>query len=470
MEICRTNFNAIWPYLLVSMKNADFIALDLELSGLGSRLASAAKNVADRYAALRDAARTRGILSLGLAFFKKAGQKETKRRIKFQCQVFNILSLCAEPFTVEPEALEFLSKHSFDFNQLIDEGVRYYPSNISKACPLRSLMTELLSRGVPLILHNGLVDLAFLYHHFYSPIPDSFGEFCNALSDLFPLDSPVCDAKYLAEYQTRMTGSFLEYVFRKCLYIQLFFSIVHESVKSAQIGHPHFSQGDNVREALGARWHLTVAFDETDSMMKVLQKACEKVDCPLPDGFPDHVVPFDLKEKVCEQFSYHGFCRKQRQGQCQLIHDVDYAIDLENEKLERNRRKRKRRFDHLKPDSVLEKERLEEEEKTARRIRVSVDEMRNKPRIAVTGCHRAGVDAFMTGFAALFQSRLSLCRDGKLDEQSLNRIPLSGKANPFIIQPTQFSGNCSKHENRFAAIKSARLKNTCVSTASSTEP
>lgn len=29
----------------------------------------------------------RGILSLGLAFFKKVGQKETKRRIKFQCQV-----------------------------------------------------------------------------------------------------------------------------------------------------------------------------------------------------------------------------------------------------------------------------------------------------------------------------------------------------------------------------------------------
>ncbi|EYC08954.1 hypothetical protein Y032_0063g3450 [Ancylostoma ceylanicum] len=443
MEVCRTNFNTIWPYLLVSMKNADFIALDLELSGLGSRLASAAKNVADRYAALRDAARTRGILSFGLAFFKKAGQKETKRRLKFQCQVFNILSLCAEPFTVEPEALEFLSKHSFDFNQWIDRGVRYYPSNVSKACPLRSLMTELLSRGVPLILHNGLVDLAFLYHHFYSPLPDSFGEFCNALADLFPLDSPVCDAKYLAEYQTRMKGSFLEYVFRKC-------------------------QGDNVREALGARWHLTVAFDETKSMMKVLQEACEKVDCPLPDDFPDHVVPFDLKEKVCEQFSYHGFCRKQRQGQCQLIHDVDYAIDLENEKLEKNRRKRKRRFDHLKPDSVLEKERLEEEEKTSRRIRISVDEMRNKPKIAVTGCHRAGVDAFMTGFAALFQSRLSLCRDGKLDEQILNRIPLSGKADPFIIQPTQFAGNCSKHENRFAAIKSARSKNADISAASST--
>ncbi|PIO61665.1 hypothetical protein TELCIR_16803, partial [Teladorsagia circumcincta] len=75
IEVCRTNLDAIWPYLLVSLKQADFIAIDL---------------------------------------------------------VFNILSLCAEPFTVEPEALEFLGKHAFDFNRLIDIGVRYYPSTVSK--------------------------------------------------------------------------------------------------------------------------------------------------------------------------------------------------------------------------------------------------------------------------------------------------------------------------------------------------
>ncbi|CAJ0605212.1 unnamed protein product [Cylicocyclus nassatus] len=444
MEVSRSNFNTIWPYLLVSLKSADFIALDLELSGLGSRTASVAKNIEDRYAALREAAKTRAILSLGLAFLKKAGQNETKRRVKFNCQVFNILCVCAEPFTVEPEALEFLAKHSFDFNRLIDSGVRYYPSTVAKACPLRSLITEILSTGTPLILHNGLVDLAFIYHHFYSPIPDSYGEFCNALADLFPLDSPVCDTKYLAEYQTRMTGSFLEYVFRKC-------------------------QGDNVREALASRWHLKIAFDDTSSMMAPLRDACEKVNCQLPPGFPEHLVPYDLKGKVCEQFSNHGFCRKQRQGQCDLLHDVDYAIDLENEKLERNRKKRKRRYDYLKPDSMLEKERLEEDEKESRKGKVSVEEVKkNKPKIAITGCHRAGVDAFMTGYAALFQSRLSICRDGKLDDQHLNRISLSGKAEPFVIQRTQFAGSCSKHENRFASIKSARLKSALQKEAMNT--
>ncbi|VDN21551.1 unnamed protein product, partial [Cylicostephanus goldi] len=412
--------------------------------------------------------------------------------------VFNILCVCAEPFTVEPEALEFLAKHSFDFNRLIDSGVRYYPSTVAKACPLRSLFTEILSTGTPLILHNGLVDLAFIFHHFYSPIPDS--------------------------------------------------------------------QGDNVREALVSRWHIKIAFDDTTSMMGPLRDACERVDCQLPPGFPKHLIPYDLKGKVCEQFSVvgwglqqcdllqnHGFCRKQRQGQCDLLHDVDYAIDLENEKLEKNRKKRKRRYDYLKPDSILEKERLEEEEKESRKGKVSVEEVKknkpriaitgchragvdafmtgyaalfqsrlsicrdgkldeqtertcvllrydylkpdsilekerleeeekesrkgkvsveevkkNKPRIAITGCHRAGVDAFMTGYAALFQSRLSICRDGKLDEQHLNRIPLSGKAEPFVIQRTQFAGSCEKHENRFASIKSARLKSALQKEAANT--
>ncbi|KAK5964982.1 hypothetical protein GCK32_018542, partial [Trichostrongylus colubriformis] len=87
IEVCRTNLDAIWPYLLVSLKQADFIAVDLELSGLGSRQASCAKNVGDRYAALCEAAKTRGILSFGLAFFKKTGQSESKRRLKFSSQV-----------------------------------------------------------------------------------------------------------------------------------------------------------------------------------------------------------------------------------------------------------------------------------------------------------------------------------------------------------------------------------------------
>lgn len=62
-----------------------------------------------------------------------------------------------------------------------------------------------------------------------------------------------------------------------------------------------------------------------------------------------------------------------------------------------------------------------------------VAQITDKPRIAVTGrlseippvyslfsstgCHRAGIDAFMTGFAVLFQSRMSLVREGDFDKE-----------------------------------------------------
>uniref|UniRef100_A0A158PB34 CAF1 family ribonuclease n=1 Tax=Angiostrongylus cantonensis TaxID=6313 RepID=A0A158PB34_ANGCA len=372
IEVCGTNFNMIWPYLMVSLRNADFIALDLELSGLGARQASSSKNVVDRYKALSEAARTRGVLSIGLAFFKKSGKSETKRCLKFSCQVFNILSFCAEPFIVEPEALEFLAKHAFDFNRLIDVGVRYYPSTVLKTCSLRSLMTEMWCRSVPLFFHNGLVDLAFIYHHFYSPLPESFGEFCNAIADLYPLESPICDTKYLAEYQSRI-------------------------------------QRDNVSEALASRFHLEVVFDNTVATMAPIRAACETVTCRLPEDFPHHL------------------------------------------------------------QSLLQKERLEEEEEKTHRERISVDDMKNKPRIAVTGCHRAGVDAFMTGFAALFQARVSLYRGGRLDEQQVNRIPLPGKGEPLVIQRTQFAGSCKIHESRFANIQVERTRNSLLRSLTKTD-
>uniref|UniRef100_A0A1I7WRL5 C3H1-type domain-containing protein n=1 Tax=Heterorhabditis bacteriophora TaxID=37862 RepID=A0A1I7WRL5_HETBA len=132
-------------------------------------------------------------------------------------------------------------------------------------------------------------------------------------------------------------------------------------------------------------------------------------------GFPHHPVPYDLRERLCEQFSNHGFCDKQSRGQCFLLHDVDFSLDLEYKKIEKERRKRKKRFNCFKPDTVLVKEQLEEEEREVKKQRISVDDLKDKARISVSGCHRAGVDAFMTGYAVLFQSRMSLCRQGTLN-------------------------------------------------------
>lgn len=92
---------------------------------------------------------------------------------------------------------------------------------------MKALWHEVLCAGVPITLHNGLIDLAFIYQHFYSILPETFSEFIVNISDWFllPEDNPgLYDSKYIAEYITRFKASFLEYVFRKWYYLELFMS------------------------------------------------------------------------------------------------------------------------------------------------------------------------------------------------------------------------------------------------------
>lgn len=83
---------------------------------------------------------------------------------------------------------------------------------------LSTLWMEILECGIPLAFHNGLIDLAFLYDHFYGDLPETFVEFVLNTSDWFTLNEDVpgyFDSKYIAEYKAQFKASYLEYVFRK---------------------------------------------------------------------------------------------------------------------------------------------------------------------------------------------------------------------------------------------------------------
>ncbi|VDM99200.1 unnamed protein product, partial [Onchocerca ochengi] len=191
----------------------------MELSGLGMQKGWLSKSLEERYNVIRQSAQTRSVLSVGIATFQLVRRKETntKKKLKYKCQVFNILTLCTVPFIVEADGFQFLSKHKFDFNRWINLGIPY-DSDTEKGNTMKTLWHEVLCAAVPITLHNGLIDLTFIYQHFYSVLPKTFSEFIVNVSDWFllPGDIPgLFDSKYIAEYVTRFKASFLEYVFRK---------------------------------------------------------------------------------------------------------------------------------------------------------------------------------------------------------------------------------------------------------------
>ncbi|GMT17062.1 hypothetical protein PFISCL1PPCAC_8359 [Pristionchus fissidentatus] len=434
IEVNKENMDRIWPQLILSIRKADLISLDLELSGLGERTEINAASLEGRYKAMREAATSRSVLSLGVALFKKRDSRKDKC-VSYKCQVFNVLTLCSRPFMMEPDALRFLANHSFDFNRYVRQGVLYHPAHQStKECPLRSLLDELLSPRVPIALHNGLVDLIFLYAHFYTNPPPTVSQFIADLADLFPTGSDageelatIVDSKYIAEYQERMPSSYLEYVFRR-------------------------SQRENFLESRESRVHVKMSFG--GSVMETTpSSSIERVSCSLPVGFPDHIQ--QTHSRLCAQFANHGFCRKG--PSCTLAHDVDLALDVEKSKADKARRRRKRRLD---AQAGLDREDEEKEDGKADNGngQNDADQQQQRQPFSVTGAHRAGVDAFMTGFAVLFHSRMTLRKEGKLPDNIANRIPLSGKDRPLQLVSSRLVECSAAHLDRVMLVRAARKK------------
>ncbi|KAM4022582.1 target of EGR1 protein 1 isoform 1-T2 [Anomaloglossus baeobatrachus] len=492
IDVHIENFGELWPSMLLALKTSTFIAVDTELSGLGSRRSLLNQCVEERYKAICLAARTRSILSLGIACFKTLPEKGEDT---YLCQIYNLTLLCMEDYTIEPQSVQFLVQHGFDFNKQYSQGIPYYKGNDRDddrhLQSVRTLFLELLQARKPLILHNGLIDLAFLYQCFYAHLPDKMMNFIADLSEMFP--AGVYDTKYASEFETRFTASYLEYAYKKC-------------------------KRENGKLVASSSGHLDVQFCHYPAAMSAY------IDyrlCSLPDPVSSNYGT-DAPH-ICERFSAYGWCPNGLK--CTQSHNIDLIIE-EDEKCKdekkRKRRKRKKAAAALADmeteppskqnsgvsckandteqievgasESIMDGQMDEDQdnakispenvppalcqqpgdtEKSNQSLieeaapllldstnhHGAVTKLPPPPPSSESGTHRAGFDAFMTGYIMAYVWMLK--KDKSSDSSALcvlpnclNKIYLSGKNVPLQIVKSVFSKSSRAHVQKMRLISS----------------
>uniref|UniRef100_A0A8D3AXA8 Target of EGR1, exonuclease n=1 Tax=Scophthalmus maximus TaxID=52904 RepID=A0A8D3AXA8_SCOMX len=434
-------------------------------------------------------------------------------------QVYNLTLLCSEEYMIEPQSVQFLVQHGFDFNKQYAHGIPYCGGNNKggsdyQGVHIRALFTELLRARKPLVFHNGLIDMVFLYQSFYAHLPERLATFTADLSDMFP--AGIFDTKYVTEFELRLTASYLEYAYKKC---QLDNS---RSLTSGGTGH-----------------HVHVEFCQYAGHMSsyVDYRVCPVIESP--EGQTD----------ICQRFSAFGWCPNGTK--CPLSHDTDQIILLDEKNKDDKKKRRKRRrekkggkaeaegslvFDGAPKNKISflevdqdetaydqpkvtadpcpesgplmdidgntgqnEGEIMKIESKgngvcedntdtrTSARIVMSdevtnmttdMDESRTvdggrefsdhaavtdaQKKKAEAGTHRAGFDAFMTGY--IFAHSCTLVKTDavgaagvKEEEQSwlptcLNKVYLSGKAAPLNVVKSTFSKSSKAHVQKMATV------------------
>ncbi|KAG7227411.1 hypothetical protein INR49_000416 [Caranx melampygus] len=304
IDVHNDNFKECWPAMVVAIKTSSFVALDTELSGLGNRKSLLAESIEDRYKAICHAARSRSVLSLGFACYKKL---DSKAADTYLVQVYNLTLLCSEEYIIEPQSVQFLVQHGFDFNKQYTHGIPYCKGNNKggsddRGVHIRALFTELLRARKPL--------------SFYAHLPERLATFTADLSEMFP--AGIYDTKYITEFELRLTASYLEYAYKKC-------------------------KLDNSRSLTsgGTRPHVHVEFCQYTGHMS---SYVDYRECPA-------VVSSEEQTNVCPRFSAFGWCPNGTQ--CPLSHDTDLIILQDEKGKEDKRKKRKRHREKKKGEGVL---------------------------------------------------------------------------------------------------------------------
>lgn len=428
-----------------------FVAIDAEFSGLGNEKDVKDDNLEVRYAALRRLADTRAIFSVGISIFNPVRTVDTQMteqnqneavepsrqpvlhtstsaekppensKMNYEVSTFDLLMKCKDEFQMSSNAGEFLVEHSFDFNEMFRKGIPYSRASTEAISeeeakfqgPFhwgkwpRGLLWRIGRHGVPLIVHNGLFDLVFLYAAFQGPLPPTLSKFISNLLDCIP--AGYCDTKVLAS-AAQENSSFLGYLFAK-------------AVMGGQVG---------IQNSSGI---------PDDSVVN-------------PVELPTSVR---IGEELCALFAFKGFCH--RGPHCEFAHDPFLIVQEEKEgksaKDKREAQKRyaaqvkvwkklrdasKQDFNKLSKKKRKKMQQIMTPQASAEGLNNCVADSQETPKASPQSdegqAHSAGWDAFCTGLSYAGY-RMSL-PPGKLNKER-NRIAIPMKLSSLYLSRSQFA-------------------------------
>ena len=351
-------------------------------------------------------AKTRSIISLGLSLFRFVSQDESSGgpSWSYSCTTYNLLVLCSEDYIVEPASLQFLVQHGFDFSAQYGLGIGYNRGNDldgESSSQLREIFSEIVSSKRPLVLHNGLIDLIFLYHNLWAALPPRLETFVADISEMFP--AGIYDTKFLADYVARTQASYLEFVFSR----------------EFKVNVEKFSQ-----EKPHVRMTFPVDQDNEDIELR-------------------HVGVGESHEEgeICQPYANHGHCKSGQE--CDLSHNMDLIVRQKTEEQDRRWRKRK-----IQAESEVRE--------NGKQIKLNGANDKSD-----SGCHRAGYDAFMTGFSLatflVHHTKIPLRPTSWLPQdintqKIVNRIYLACKDFPLLVQKSSFAKCSGQHHSKMIRL------------------
>ncbi|RIA97309.1 ribonuclease CAF1 [Glomus cerebriforme] len=430
IDVTKENLTSVQHIIEQALNCASFIALDTEFTGLGGKEANTrAPNIEERYVNLCKVVKTHALVAFGLTVFEEVtndvqGVSESLEK-QYNVHNFNFNLLSQVDHIISPQSLQFLSDSGFDFNKQIRKGIPYTPgcdkSNSNVNDPnsiMRSLFSYILTRNVPIVVHNGFLDLIYLYYSFYTDLPSKLNTFIADLSEMF--SGGIIDTKYIADFVTREKSSFLAYLFRK---------YEREQVDNKFSGNKEYL-------------FLIIQDDtkNTHNNNQVFQS--NQLEISITNFSEEKFSNRPQNINYCEQYALHGFCKQRMR--CGNSHDLDFILDSQAKEAETKRKKRKLNQNRIQvsKDVYQSTEYVSASEPPTLLPSTKPDQFEMY--------HSAYFDAYMTGF--IFARQILKYSKTKVMNEYKNKLYLIGKNLPLLVEKSQFSKTSDGHNKKYDII------------------